>query len=211
MYPVVELRQYTLVPARREELIELFDRAFVEPQEAAGIAVLGQFRDLDDPDRFVWLRGFPDMPARAEALARFYGGPVWKAHRAQANATMINSDDVLLLRPVGPGQWPSGDSGAYLVTLYFRDRPFDELFDEEELVQEDGAAPLVCLRTLYAENTFAALPVRTGEHVFVRLARFPDVARLDEHLARWRDWTPPTVAGPPQHLRLTPTARSRLR
>ena len=42
--------------------------------------VIGQFRDLDDPDRFVWLRGFPDMrPARA-SLAAFYGGPVWKAH-----------------------------------------------------------------------------------------------------------------------------------
>ncbi len=99
-YPVVELRQYTLRPGQREVLIDLFDREFVESQEAAGMAIVGQFRDLDEPDRFVWMRGFPSMPARAQALAGFYGGPAWEAHSAQANATMIDTDNVLLLRPV---------------------------------------------------------------------------------------------------------------
>src|SRR5260370_5598377 len=101
-YPVVELRQYTLHPGSRDHLIGLFERELIESQEAAGMAVLGQFRDMDDPDRFVWLRGFSDMPARAGALRRFYGGPVWRAHRDEANATMIDSDNVLLLRPVEP-------------------------------------------------------------------------------------------------------------
>ncbi len=65
--PVVELRQYTLHPGRRDVLVDLFDREFVESQESVGATVLGQFRDLDDPDRFVWLRGFEDMPRRARA------------------------------------------------------------------------------------------------------------------------------------------------
>jgi len=30
---------------------------FVETQEATGMRVIGQFRDLGDPNRFVWLRG----------------------------------------------------------------------------------------------------------------------------------------------------------
>jgi hypothetical protein len=59
--PVVELRQYTLRPGQRDVLVELFDREFVESQEAVGMELIGQFRDLDRPDRFVWLRGFPDM------------------------------------------------------------------------------------------------------------------------------------------------------
>src|SRR5690348_3644035 len=101
--PVVELRQYTLHPGGRDTLIELFDREFVESQEALGARVIGQFRDLDDADRFVWLRGFPDMTSRAEALQAFYSGPVWKAHAAAANATMLDSDNVLLLRPVEAG------------------------------------------------------------------------------------------------------------
>src|SRR5213083_1151656 len=100
--PVVELRQYTLHPGKRDVLIDLFDREFIEPQEALGIKVIGQFRDLDRPDRFVWLRGFRDMTSRAKALSDFYGGPVWKAHREAANATMIDSDNVLLLRPALP-------------------------------------------------------------------------------------------------------------
>ena len=59
--PIVELRQYTLHPNRRDVLISLFEREFLDTQAEAGIAVLGQFRDLDADDRFVWLRGFQDM------------------------------------------------------------------------------------------------------------------------------------------------------
>lgn len=102
-HPIVELRQYTLHPGQRDALIDLFDREFVETQEAHGMRVLGQFRDLDQPDLFVWLRGFADMDVRRRALEAFYGGPVWAAHRAAANATMIDSDNVLLLRPAWPG------------------------------------------------------------------------------------------------------------
>src|SRR5438093_1819321 len=100
--PIVELRQYTLHPGKRDVLIDLFDREFVESQEALGMNIIGQFRDLDNPNRFVWLRGFRDMPSRAQALKDFYGGPVWKAHRGAANATMIDSDNVLLLHPATP-------------------------------------------------------------------------------------------------------------
>jgi quinol monooxygenase YgiN len=225
-YPVVELRQYTLRPGQRDVLIDLFDREFVESQEAAGMAVVGQFRDLDDPDRFVWIRGFGDMPARARALAAFYGGPAWKAHSAEANATMIDSDNVLLLRPVTAqsgfpapaaarlpaGATPAGSS-RILVTLYYRDHPFDQafadLFDRQArpALIEAGATPLACLQTEHAENTFPALPVRTGENVFVCLARFPSETHLDGYVRQARTLT----AGAPQQLRLAPTARSLLR
>ncbi len=98
----IELRRYALHPGAREDLISLFDREFVESQEAVGAVVLGQFRDLGDPDSFVWLRGFADMKTRRAALEAFYGGPVWTRHRREANRTMTAWDDVLLLRPVTP-------------------------------------------------------------------------------------------------------------
>src|SRR5689334_24908929 len=97
--PILELRRYTLHAGRRDELIELFEREFVETQETVGIQVIGQFYDLDDPNQFVWLRGFNDMYAREQSLHAFYSGPIWKTHRDAANATMIDSDNVLLLRP----------------------------------------------------------------------------------------------------------------
>ncbi|HEX6674088.1 MAG TPA: NIPSNAP family protein [Actinomycetes bacterium] len=238
--PVVELRQYTLRPGQRDVLIELFDREFVETQEAVGMAVLGQFRDLDDPDRFVWLRGFDDMPSRARALGRFYGGPVWKAHSAQANATMLDSDDVLLLRPVAARHGFPAPAAArppvgrttpppsrVLATIYYRDRPFDEAFVDffdqrvRPVMAETGAAPLACLQTEPAENTFPALPVRTGENAFVWFARFPSPAHLSDHLSRlersdrWHDRVLPALSAmltsAPEQLRLAPTARSLLR
>ncbi|MGW4610216.1 NIPSNAP family protein [Streptomyces sp. NPDC004532] len=101
---IVELRQYTLHPGARETLIELFEREFVIGQQSVGITVGGRFRDLDDPNRFVWLRAFPDMTRRRRSLEAFYTGPVWREHREAANATMIDSDDVLLLRAARASQ-----------------------------------------------------------------------------------------------------------
>jgi hypothetical protein len=69
---VIELRQYTMKPGRRDDLIAMFEERFIETQEAQGIHVLGQFRDRDRPNYFVWMRGFADMPARAAGLDGFY-------------------------------------------------------------------------------------------------------------------------------------------
>jgi hypothetical protein len=237
--PIVELRQYTLHPGARETLIELFDREFVETQEACGMKVIGQFRDLDDPDRFVWLRGFDDMPSRARGLAAFYGGPVWKAHREAANATMIDSDNVLLLQPVAPDTGFDLAGAArpragrreisqelIVATLYAFDAPVDRDFldffawEAGPALAAAGAPPVACLATEYATNDFPALPVREGEHVFAWFAAFADHAAYASHVAAlavspaWRVLAPVLrrqLLAPPQTLRLSPTARSLLR
>src|SRR5881394_3083340 len=139
--PIIELRQYTLHPGQRDVLIDLFDREFVESQEALGMKIIGQFWDLGNPNRFVWLRGFRDMPSRAQTLKDFYGGPVGKAHREAANATMIDSDNVLLLHPATPTSGFSLGSkerprvGAtesrrelIVATIYYSDAPVDAVF-----------------------------------------------------------------------------------
>lgn len=207
---ILELRQYTLHPGRRDELIELFDREFIESQEACGMSVLGQFRDLDNPDRFVWLRGFPDMESRPKALNEFYTGPVWKAHSAKANATMVDVSDVLLLRPAAPLALSDGADAdsVILATIYLRDEPFDAAFlaEFDRVVRPAlPSEPLACLQTEHSENNFPALPVRAGENVFVFLARFKNVSQLDT----WE--RPAAITLARQELRLAPTARSRLR
>src|SRR5512134_3473129 len=95
---IFELRQYVLHPGQRDVLVDVFDDNFVEGQEATGMRIIGQYRDLGDPDRFVWLRSFSDMAARKGALPDFYSGPIWKAHGRAAAGTMVDSDNVLLLR-----------------------------------------------------------------------------------------------------------------
>ena len=237
--PIVELRQYTLRPGKRDVLIELFDREFIEPQQALGMKVIGQFRDLDRPDRFVWLRGFSDMATRAQALQNFYGGPVWKAHREAANATMIDSDNVLLLRPASletgfslPGSirpaTAAGEVANRLIvaTIYYFEPPVSPDFIEffKNTIKPEttaaGAAPIACFVTEHSKNTFPALPVRESENVFVWFARFSDPKAYDSYLAaltqspRWRYEITEDLArrlkGAPEILRLTPTARSLL-
>jgi hypothetical protein len=235
--PVVELRQYTLHPGGRDTLIDLFEREFLETQEAVGIRVLGTFRDLDAPDRFVWLRAFDDMALRRDALEAFYTGPAWMAHRDAANATMVDSDDVLLMRPAAPasgfvlhdalpGPGDARDGGVIAATLYTFDAPVD--FDFLDFFAAElhpafvraGAKAIASFSTEYAANTFPRLPVREGEHVFAWFARFADVAAhaaYRERLVALPEWRTLAVSlarrlqGPPQVLRLAPTPRSRLR
>jgi hypothetical protein len=236
---VVELRQYTLRPGQREVLIELFDRELVDSQDAVGMRIIGQFRDLDDPDRFVWLRGFAAMDGRRAGLTRFYGGPVWAEHKAAANATMIDSDNVLLLRPVTRGGGfpalparPAVGSPVPATLIAGTVFPLPSAGDEQEfldflhdhvdpLLEQPGRRSLTELRTEPAVNNFPALPVRSGEHVVVRFSAFdsPDDHASYQHRLRdlplWREKVRPELdarlAGPPQRLRLRPTARSRLR
>jgi hypothetical protein len=232
--PVVELRQYTLRPGQRDVLIELFDRELVETQEAVGMQIIGQFRDLADPDRFVWLRGFTGMDSRLAALTAFYGGPVWAAHRAAANATMLDVDDVLLLRPAGPGAGfarPPRADGASDAVLTATVYPVAGTGDEEKLLDflhsradpvlaDAGRRPIAELRTKTAVNTFPALPIREGEHAVVRFAAYAGAAEHAGYVQRLRQsprWQevradlPGHLTGPPQRLRLQPTHRSRLR
>jgi hypothetical protein len=227
---VVELRQYTLVPGRREVLIDLFERVFIEPQEEAGMRVVGHFRDRGHPDRFVWLRGFRDMPTRKAALEAFYDGDVWREHRDAANQTMVDSDNVLLLRPVngatfGNGTRPSGSRGVVTVTIWPFAEPISSdttrLFTDEitPILGETGAMSVALLVTEPSPNNFPRLPIREGENVVVSLARVDDSAAYVAHAAalasspRWQELVSATadrLAGQRQTLRLEPCVRSQL-
>jgi quinol monooxygenase YgiN len=231
---VLELRQYTLKPGRRDELIDLFDTHFVGGQADAGIDVLGQFRDLDDPDRFVWLRSFDSYDTRAAALPGFYYGPVWRAHRAAANDTMLDSDDVLMLRSVQmppgypadeprPGRPPDGSS-VVAITVACLDGPVEPVFVRFVLdrvapqLRAAGGPPLAVLVSDPGENNFPVLPVRE-ENATVWISRFSDDAAYHRHLAaldasaQWRQAVLPELLAHArlQRLRLRPTAKSRLR
>lgn len=225
--PVMELRRYTLHPGQRDVLIMLFDREFVETQEAVGIEVIGQFRDLDSPDHFVWLRGFPDLRSRTESLRAFYGGPAWQAHRSAANATMIDSDDVLLLRPAHPGSGfrlgpdrPAAGSNGIIVAITWHLQPeaetgFPEVFETvlAPMLGDAGIPILASFVSEHGENGFPALPVRQDARVFVWFSRFPDRAAYERHAAvpGLAAALRPQLARPPEVALLSPTARSRLR
>jgi hypothetical protein len=235
---VLELRQYTLRPGTREPFIELFDNVFADPQDATGMTVIGEFRDLDRPNRFVWIRGFQDMPMRATELAAFYRGDLWHAHRDEANASIDDADNVLLLEPASPAlrfsnipaRPNAGDThsrvGLVVVTLYYTktDNPgaFGTQFDKSlrRLAEADGARTLAAYVTSSQENNYPKLPVRGGEHIFVWVSTFTNAAAYAAYQAKLtadKNWTGSwnstraQLTRDPEVLRLTPTARSRLR
>lgn len=229
---VVELRQYTLKGGTRPDFTRLFERNFIDSQAAVGSHVLGIFRDLDDPDRFVWLRGFADMDARKAALEAFYYGPIWQAHRTQANAMIVDSDNVMLLRPInGAGLLarPPEASRPGLIRIAIHSlrgvdiAAFATFFEARmlPLIRAAGATALATLATESAPNNFPRLPVREHEPMFLWLAHFPDEAAeraFTLQLAQdggWRDGIAdallPALMRKPEILRLAPSPMSRLR
>jgi len=238
---IVELRQYVTYPGKRDALIKLFESNFIESQEALGIRILGTFRDLNDPHHFTWLRGFSDMEARRKALSDFYfDSPVWKAHRDEANATLFDNDDVLLLHPATPGsgfvqgaakQAPVGASGKpgelVVATIYYfaHEVPatFAEQFNRElmPVFERNGARIVGRFVSDKSKNTFERLPVREDVNVFVWLASFPDRDAYGQYQGRlaqdaaWRDTLfarlYKSLQRQPETLLLEPTARSLLR
>jgi len=223
--PVVELRQYTLHPGQRDVLMSLFEKKFVAPQEALGIRVHGEFRDADDPNRFVWLRGFTGMEERARGLEAFYTGAAWRENRNEANATMVDSDNVLLLEPAdGKGFTLARKMTATMVaTIYLLQSPVDPAFLRffhermEPVVTEAGAKPVAELKTLAVPNNFPKLPIREGEHAFVWFSAFDNddalraaVENIDASSAFRavdRELRAKLVAAP-QHLVLHPTQQA---
>lgn len=238
-HKVIELRQYRLTPGSQRQFIALFDKEFVDTQEALGMRLVGQFRDHDRPDRFTWIREFPNMAVRARLLDAFYNGPVWHQWRGVANPMLFDNDNVLLLRAAradsgfGPSSpHPSGtevrgrDDTVFAVIEYLWQEPgqgFSDFFLDHvrPLLDQAGLPVLGVYVPEEQPNNFPRLPVRSDRKVLVWFtkAASPDgydrIRKRLEAMPRWNS----EVQGkldlaeerPPQVLRLDPTPRSALR
>jgi hypothetical protein len=153
---------------------------------------------------------------------------------------MVDSDDVLLLRPARPGSGfaapkrprpavgaPAVPASSVTVTVCHLPAPADDalvgyVVDQVlPLAQGAPARPAALLVTEPAANTFPALPVREGEPVLVWVSVYDTPRDHRDHRRRlsadprWTDRVLPQLrarlAAPPQHAVLVPTGRSELR
>jgi hypothetical protein len=93
---IVEVRSYRIKPGRRAEFIQLFETRGVPALRSHGMKVLGPLLDLENPNKFVWLRSFPSLKDRDRMKADFYEGELWKNELEAIAMSMLDSYDVIL-------------------------------------------------------------------------------------------------------------------
>lgn len=221
-----EWRSYRTAPGRRDDLIAMFEGAFLGAYEAGGARIVATFRDLDQPDRWIWIRAFRDAESRRAALEAFYSSAAWKAGRRAANATIADTREVFLLRAVSGGAHAQDRAALIVATIHPLaarcEEDFAALFAAQAapVLRAHGGAPFATFITDRRPNSFPRQRVRTSP-VFVTLTRFASVAAHDAFLAArdgdavWIDEIRPALAtclsAPIRTHRLEPTARSALR
>jgi hypothetical protein len=93
---IVEVRSYRVKPGRRDEFIHFFETRAVPAQRSHGMKIFGPLLDLENPNKFVFLRSFPSLADRDRMKNDFYEGELWKNELESIAMPMIDSYDVIL-------------------------------------------------------------------------------------------------------------------
>ena len=93
---IVEVRSYRIKPGKREEFIRMFETRSVPAQHSHGIKIIGPFLDVENPNKFVFLRSFPSLEERERMKAAFYGSDLWKNELEGYAMPLLESYDVIL-------------------------------------------------------------------------------------------------------------------
>ena len=77
---IIELREYYLKPNSREQFIEIMEEHILPfLTNKKEIVFLGSFTTEEDPDKYIWIRGFKDTAHREQYYAEISEDPYWKA------------------------------------------------------------------------------------------------------------------------------------
>ena len=93
---IVEVRSYRIKPGKRDEFIKLFETRAVPAQRTYGIKIIGPFLDVENPNKFVFLRSFPSLEDRDRMKEAFYGSELWKTELEGLAMRLLDSYDVIL-------------------------------------------------------------------------------------------------------------------
>jgi hypothetical protein len=93
---IVEVRKYTIKPGLRAKFIEFFVARSAPAKREIGMQIMGPLLDLENPDVFVWFRGFPSLEERDRMKTAFYEGETWTKELEAIAMPMLERYDVIL-------------------------------------------------------------------------------------------------------------------
>jgi len=93
---IVEVRSYRIKPGMRDEFVKMFETRAVPAQREYGIKIVGPLLDVENPNKFVFLRSFLSLEDRDRMKDAFYGGDVWKNELEAFAMPLLDSYDVIL-------------------------------------------------------------------------------------------------------------------
>src|SRR3954447_694160 len=74
---IYELREYRMLPGKRDEWIRFMDEILIPDQTAAGAFIAGSFAGEEDQDLYVWIRGFESEGHRQAFANTYYATDRW--------------------------------------------------------------------------------------------------------------------------------------
>jgi hypothetical protein len=233
-FQVLEFRRYTIKEGEREHFAQYFDAYFPEALQQLGTIVAGDFFERKNSSGFTWIRGFHTLEDRAVVNAQFYAGSVWKEHKKTMNDLIVDSDNVMLLRPLSPERGipilpavdaiveANGVQGIVVAQIFAVKADSVEAFAKAAeptfaSYRAAGVREAGVLVTLDVPNNYPQLPIRTDGPFLVWLGVLKDKQMLENEFNPLAERSLQSLSatglirGAPESVVLDPTHRSRLR
>ena len=233
-FQVLEFRRYTIKEGEREHFAQYFDAYFPEALQQLGTIVAGDFFERKNSSGFTWIRGFHTLEDRAVVNAQFYAGSVWKEHKKTMNDLIVDSDNVMLLRPLRPERGipilpavdpiveANGVQGIVVAQIFAVKADSVEAFAKAAeptfaSYRAAGVREAGILVTLDVPNNYPQLPIRTDGPFLVWLGVLKDKQMLENEFNPLAERSLQSLSatglirGAPESVVLDPTRRSRLR
>jgi hypothetical protein len=95
---VFELRQYRVLPGRRDEWVRFMEEVIIPFQVTRGMTIVGTFVAEEDPDLYVWIRRFEDESERQRLYEAVYESEHWKTAIAPHTAELLGNEQMVVTR-----------------------------------------------------------------------------------------------------------------
>ncbi|MCE1187904.1 MAG: NIPSNAP family protein [Ignavibacteria bacterium] len=93
---IFELRTYITKPGKRDDFIEFLLHKVIPPQQECGMKIIGPMLDVNNPDKFIWMRIYSSMEEYTLQMNTFYTSELWKNEIEPAGSPMIQSIEAVL-------------------------------------------------------------------------------------------------------------------